>query len=431
VVSTDVVVVGGGVAGLAAADQLARAGKKILLLEARSRLGGRVHTILDPGSGHPVELGAEFLEGDPEDLRHLAHQAGLQFHQISERHEQTDEGRKHAVPDAEELIDRLLAGSASLSRDVPVVELLREQAHRFARYELDMMTRYLEGFHAADLKLYGSRALAENHQAEETDRNQMRRVVGGYGQLVRFLHRRLEAAGVEIRTQSPVTHLRWDPGTVELTVSSPSGGEPIRAAQAILAVPVAVLRAGQPEINPTPPGWEAALGALETGLAQRIDLRFERTWWLEPGRQPPVFVHGGNEPFPVWWTTSPPSVPFLTGWIGGPRAGSLANLGLKELVGQALGSLSSIFGYSSATLARWLRAAHAYDWSSDPYALGAYSYGGVGAAAAREILGQPVGGTLFLAGEALAAEGRNATVAGALSYGLRTAAALLDTVLTS
>lgn len=430
-VSADVVVVGGGVAGLAAADQLARAGRKILLLEARSRLGGRVHTILDPGSGHPVELGAEFLEGDAEDLRHLAHQAGLQFHQISERHEQTDEGRRHAVPDVEELIDRLLAGNPSPASDVPVAELLKEQTHRFARYELDMMSRYLEGFHAADLKRYGSRALAENHQAEKTDREQMRRVVGGYGQLVRFLQRRLEAAGVEIRTESPVTHLRWDPGTVQLTVRSPSGSERITAAQVILAVPVAVLRAGQPEIDPMPPRWEGALSALETGLAQRIDLRFERTWWLEPGRQPPVFVHGGSEPFPVWWTTSPPSVPFLTGWIGGPRAGSMANLGLKELVGQALLSLSSIFGYNSATLARWLRAAHAYDWSSDPYALGAYSYGGVGAAAARETLRQPVGGTLFLAGEALAVQGRNATVAGALSNGLHTAAALLDTVPTT
>jgi monoamine oxidase len=416
------------VAGLAAADQLARTGKKIILLEARSRLGGRVHTILDPDSGHPVELGAEFLEGDPEDLRHLAHQAGLQFHQISERHERTDAGRKHAVPDAEELIDRLLAGSATSSRDVPVAELLRQQAHRFARGELDMMTMYLEGFHAADLKRYGSRALAENHRAEETDREQMRRVVGGYGRLVRFLHRGLEAAGVEIRTEALVTRLRWAPGTAQLTVRSPWESESIMATQVILTVPISVLRAGRPEIDPTPPAWEGALAALETGLAQRIDLRFERTWWLEPGRQPPVFVHGGSEPFPVWWTASPPTLPFLTGWIGGPRAGALANAGLQELVGQALRSLSSIFGYSSATLARWLRAAHAYDWTSDPYALGAYSYGGVGAAAARETLRQPVGGTLFLAGEALALKGRNATVAGALSNGLRTAATVLDTV---
>jgi monoamine oxidase len=127
----------------------------------------------------------------------------------------------------------------------------------------------------------------------------------------------------------------------------------------------------------------------------------------------------------VWWTTSPPTLPFMTGWIGGPRAGLFANLSLRELVPRALESLSSIFGHRARTLAGWLRAAYAYDWSSDPYALGAYSYGGVGARAARETLRQPVGGTLFLAGEALTGEGRNATVAGALTSGLRTAAAVL------
>jgi monoamine oxidase len=421
----DAVVVGGGVAGLAAADHLTRAGRQVLLLEARSRLGGRIHTIVDAAYNHPIELGAEFLEGDPEELRDLAQHAGLQFHDIFERHERANSGDKEAIPDAEGLIDRLLTAAGSPTRDVPVATLIREQAGRFSSDELELMTQYLQGFHAADLRRYGTRALAENHQAEATDREQMRRVVGGYGQLVRHFQRRLEAANTEVHTGSAVTRLRWHPGSVELTVSSSAGTETIFAAQAILTVPIAVLRAGRPELDPVPSGWESAMAALETGMAQRIDLRFERAWWIERNRPAPVFVHGRREPFPVWWTTSPPALPFMTGWIGGPRAGSFANLSLRELVPRALESLSSIFGHRARTLGRWLRAAYAYDWSSDPYALGAYSYGGVGARAARETLRQPVGGTLFLAGEALTGEGRNATVAGALTSGLRTAAAVL------
>jgi monoamine oxidase len=424
----DVVVVGGGAAGLAAADQLARSGKKVLLVEARSRLGGRIHTLIDPAYNHPVELGAEFLEGDPEAIRDLTRQAGLEFHRVIERHERARPGGKEAVPDAEELIDRLLRAEVSPTRDVPVALLLGEHSDSFEPDELELMTRYLEGFHAADLQRYGSRALAENHRAEQTDREEMRRIVGGHGTVVRYLQRQLEAGSVEIRTDSAVTRLHWHPGLAQLTVSSASGSELIPAAQVIVTVPIGVLRAGQLEIDPMPPGWEEALGALETGLAHRIDLRFERAWWMESNRRPPVFIHGHGEPFPVWWTTSPPNLPFLTGWIGGPKAGALAGISQRDLVPRALESLSSIFGYSAATLAEWLRAAYSYDWSSDPFARGAYSYGGVGAAAARETLRQPVGGTLFLAGEALADEGRNATVAGALSSGLRSAAAVLDTV---
>jgi monoamine oxidase len=133
------------------------------------------------------------------------------------------------------------------------------------------------------------------------------------------------------------------------------------------------------------------------------------------------------EPFRVWWTTSPPDLPFLTGWVGGPRAEALAGISREERVRLGLESLSSIFGQRTTELSRWLQADYAYDWTTDPYSRGAYSYGRVEAASARETLRRPVAGTLFLSGEALATGGRNATVPGALSSGLRTAAELLKT----
>jgi monoamine oxidase len=73
-----------------------------------------------------------------------------------------------------------------------------------------------------------------------------------------------------------------------------------------------------------------------------------------------------------------------------------------------------------------VRAVYTHDWSADPFSRGAYSYGGVGALRARETLRRPVAGTLFLAGEAVAGNGVNATVSGALTSGLQAAAALLD-----
>ena len=59
----DVLVVGAGVAGLAAAARLTRAGRRVTLIEARDRIGGRVHTVRPPGTTHPIELGAEFVHG--------------------------------------------------------------------------------------------------------------------------------------------------------------------------------------------------------------------------------------------------------------------------------------------------------------------------------------------------------------------------------
>src|SRR4029079_13503658 len=100
---------------------------------------------------------------------------------------------------------------------------------------------------------------------------------------------------------------------------------------------------------------------------------------------------------------------------------------VKQLRARALVSAPRIFGREVRTLARELRAAYSHDWTSDPYARGAYSYGGVGAARARELLRRPVSGTLFLSGEALVDGGRNATVPGALISGMRSAEALLQT----
>ena len=64
----DVIVLGAGVAGLAAARALAAAGRQVVVFEARDRIGGRVHTLHDSAWPHPVELGAEFLQGTPRKL---------------------------------------------------------------------------------------------------------------------------------------------------------------------------------------------------------------------------------------------------------------------------------------------------------------------------------------------------------------------------
>jgi monoamine oxidase len=162
------------------------------------------------------------------------------------------------------------------------------------------------------------------------------------------------------------------------------------------------------------------------GYAHRIVLQFETAWWMKKNKPAPRFVHGRDEPFPVWWTATPPELPYLTGWAGGPRAVKLSGKSQEELVAFALDSAASVFDVKRRRLEGLLRAAYSHDWTSDPYSRGAYSYGRIGAGSARERLRRPVSNTLFLAGEALADEGHNATVPGALRTGLSTAAELLE-----
>jgi monoamine oxidase len=429
--SSDVIVVGAGVAGLAAAEYLAQAGRKVILLEARDRLGGRVHTLLDPEFRHPIELGAEFVQGESKEFLGIVQALELELQEVPERHERERHGAERALSNIEALIDRLLGLRTPDSEDVAVSQLIQRTKTHFTPEELETLTSFLEGFHGADLDRFGTAALAENQAAQKQDGERMFRVVGGYGALTSRLAKRAESKGAEVRTNTTVTRVCWEPGQVKIQARGPGGKSiELTASQAVLTLPLLILKEESAStaslIDPDPMGWAQALGKLEMGVAHRIDLQFEVAWWIKGDRPSPSFVHGSGEPFPVWWTTTPPELPFLTGWTGGPRAKGLMGRTDEELISLALQSASSIFGYSGEDLGAWLRVAYTHDWSSDPFSRGAYSYGGVGAAEARKTLSTPVESTLFLAGEAVEPSGRNATVPGALASGLQAAAALLE-----
>jgi monoamine oxidase len=429
--SGEVIVIGAGVAGLAAASCLGQAGRKVILLEARSRLGGRVHTLMDPQLEHPVELGAEFVQGESKEFTRAIQSLGLELVEIPERHERVQQGVEQSLSDIEGLVDRLLGLRTPDLEDVPVSQLIRRFKTHFSPEELDTLTAFLQSYHGADLDRFGTAALAENQAAQALDGDRGLRMVGGYGALVSRLAQRIGANHAAVHTETIVTRLRWKPGEVHIEARTSSGARTeFTGSQAILTLPLSVLKGGATSagalLEPEPDGWGPALDRLEMGLAHRITIRFDTAWWMKRGESPPSFMHGRNEPFPVWWTTTPPELPFLTGWAGGPRAKPLAGRSKPELTWLALQSASSIFGVTTEDLERSLRAVYTHDWSTDPFSLGAYSYGGVGAIAARETLTAPVAGTLFLSGEAVAHSGRNATVPGALAAGFQAATTLLE-----
>jgi monoamine oxidase len=398
----DVVVIGAGAAGLAAADALAHAGRSVVVLEARARIGGRCWTRRMPGLPVPVELGAEFIHGQAQSTLDLLARAGVPG---------VDSTRTQRFLEA----GRLREGNAFIEAQKAMqhAAVLKKQDLSFAdflaRKRLNSRTRKLatmmvQGFDAADPARVSAREIAEEWGSGALGSSQMR-PQGGYGPLLEFFLN----SKIKIELGKPVHEVRWQPGEVEI--------HGIRARHAIITLPLGVLQSGSVRFLPEIPK-QAAMDKLASGPVIRVALRFREAFWQK--RCPDIaFFHSPAAPFPTFWTPLPMHAPLLTAWAGGPKAEHLSGLPEKDLIRHALASVRSVLG----RLPR-LAGALVQDWQADPYSLGGYSYVLVGGQGAREQLRKPLQKTLFFAGEATDTE-EAGTVAGALRSGMRAAREVL------
>ena len=125
----------------------------------------------------------------------------------------------------------------------------------------------------------------------------------------------------------------------------------------------------------------------------------------------------------VWWTAhpEPQALPTLTGWVGGPRAGTLVGRDADELGNDACRALAEVFGLPEQQVRDALLATHKHDWELDPFSYGAYSYVPAGALDAPGAMAEPECDTLFFAGEHTDTTANWGTVHAALGTGLRAA----------
>jgi len=401
-------VIGAGAAGLAAAQALARAGRSVLVLEARERVGGRCWTRRMPGLEIPVELGAEFIHGEAKVTHALLKRAGLAAVE-SVREQRYLERRRLRRINAFTEAQRAARQALDLKRDVSVAQFLRRLRLPFRTRDFARMM--VEGFDAADPRRASMRAIAEEWGGGELGDSQPR-PQGGYGALLDWLANAVVASGAQLRLGAVVTRLQWRSGAV--SVGGTFLGEPFaaRAKRAIVTLPLGVLQHGPLRF----PQKRAALGKLASGPVVRVALRFHEPFWEKraPGA---AFFHAREAPFPTCWTPLPMRAPLLTAWAGGPKAARLTGSSTRRLVDAALASVESIFGKGPRAL---LAAAYAQDWMHDPFSRGGYSYVLVGGAGAREALAAPLDDTVFFAGEATDSE-EPGTVAAALASGRRAA----------
>jgi monoamine oxidase len=417
-VKFDVAIIGAGAAGLAAARDLSGAGKRLCILEARQRIGGRIYTLHTPDLPLPIELGAEFIHGEAHSTFSIVEAAALKACELPDTHAWSANGRWRLIPDFWGTINAIRAKINSLDRDISFADFLRSRRRLSPRLR-QMAWNFVEGYHASHADRISAKALAASDQEQEEENRQFR-ILDGYDHLIEWLRAGLDPERVDIRLSTPARVIRWRAGEVIIE----TGGEEVRAAACVITIPIGVWKAAREQegaIRFDPPLAEKmkAIDKLEVGHVVKIMFRFAERFWDD--REPSAnFVHSSDRFLTTWWTSAPVRSPVLTGWAGGHAADALLAEGRDALADRALDRLASAFRMRRRTLDQLHLATWTHDWQADPFSRGAYSYAAVGGTSAHAALGRPLRKTLFFAGEATDAE-QTGTVAGAIESGRRAA----------
>jgi len=377
----EVVVVGGGSAGVAAAKRLHQASVNCLLVEARPRLGGRAWTVHD-GNGHALDLGCGWLHSaDRNPWVAIAQEQGATIDKTPPPW--MNRPLEASFPRAEHADFRRAFGefyarldeAAQRKTDAPASSLL-DPACRWNAL-LNAMSTYISG---AEFDRISLQDLDRYHS---TDVNW--RVVEGYGTLI-------SGYGVDIpmMLDCPVSGI--DHSGKRLSIETSKGA--IAADRVIVTVPSPVLAAEQIRFTPALlQKIQAALG-LPLGLADKLFIALENAAEFETSVR--LFGHtdraatAGYHIRPFGW-------PMIEAYFGGRCAAELEAGGEAAFFEFAVSELVGVLG---SDFARRLRPIRVHRWGSDPFALGSYSFASPGFADCRATLAEPVDDRLFFAGEA-------------------------------
>jgi monoamine oxidase len=428
-IETEVLIIGAGAAGLAAASALAGSGRRVLVLEARDRIGGRIWTQQLPDLAAPVEYGAEFIHGHAQATMAILRKGVKAVVESVDTHFRLRDGELAVRNDLFHEVQRALCASRDLEQKDLSFDTFLEQTQGLSAEARQYARMMAEGFDAADTQQASARAIVAEWTAGMMDDDAPQaRPQGGYDALLATLAGALRGAEVALRLQSIVRLVRWSKGSVE--VEGTFIGAPFRARArcAIITLPLGVLQqspdaAEGVRFSPALTEKRAALQGLASGPVIKLMLRFGRAFWdeLQGGRyRNATFFHAPEADFPTFWTQLPLRAPLLVAWAGGPKAARLSCEPPQELVARALSTLRAMFG-AGCQPEEALEGSYYHNWQRDPFARGAYSYVTVGAMQARHLLAAPLEATLFFAGEATDTEGETATVTGALQSGIRAA----------
>jgi monoamine oxidase len=403
---TDILIVGAGICGLYAGRALSLSGKKVIILEANEKVGGRIRNISENFS-EPIDAGAEFIHGNMQLTKSLLKEAGGKTNEKKGKFYQLKEGKISEQDHFTEGWGKVMKKLKSLEKDIPLSQFLAENFGEEKDRELRKSVIGLaEGFDAADADRISSFAVREEWSGDSIDDSVQ--IKEGYTLLINKLYGECRKNGCVIYLKMEVNEINWQPGKVIVKYGN---GKIIESSKVLITVSLGILTSVQSEsghilfIPPIPEKIEAAK-MIGFGPVIKIIFEFNSDFWnnkefKDQATQIPdlSFLSTQNE-IPVWWTKSPGSR-FLTGWVGGSKAEKLKHLSEKELLEKAINALAISFHTTIDFLKEQLFHYSISNWGAEPFTKGAYSYETPETAEAKKIISEPIQETVYFAGEAL------------------------------
>ncbi len=386
----DVVVIGAGSAGLAAARSLIAQGKTVVVVEGAGRIGGRAYTESST-LGVPLDQGCSWVEG-PKDLAYvkMANDWNYTLHNHKHAGEVFYVGDRRATRSERSLndsawmqIEAIIEKTGRAGKDVPAASVIPKDL-KYSGVAQTWIGPMDWGVDLVDLSTmdhfnYGD--IGSNYLIKE-----------GYGTLVAQM-----GAGLPVQLNTPATRIDWSGSGV--AVETPAGT--IRAKACIVTVSTGVLSAGSIRFTPELPQWkQRAIGNLPMGLLAKVTLQFDgERFGFSPNKWLSYNVPNEMPAEACYFLTFPHDFNHMIGFVGGSFGWELSAAGTDEAVDFALGELTKMVG---SRVRKHFVKGHLTKWGENPWTLGTYAAALPGSHKNRNDLAKPIAERIFFAGEAVA-----------------------------